>query len=131
MLRFQRLWQTIGWVLILAVVILSLWPKAPQTRGFQLRGQIGHVFAYMVLVLWFANIYPRKKQRIWLSLIFIGMGISLEYIQRLTGYRKFEYIDITNNIIGVLFGWLLAASRLGTCLVELDNLLSRFVSRTE
>ncbi len=34
------------------------------------------------------------------------MGIIIEYLQRATGYRSFEYIDMVANTIGVLAGYL-------------------------
>ena len=51
------------------------------------------------------------------------MGIVLEFIQGLTGYRSLEYTDMTANTIGVLLGWLLAKTRLSNALSRIENSL--------
>ena len=124
--RFARLWLALGWMLILLVVIFSLWPKPQRHGGFSSSANLWHAAAYMILMLWFANIYNLPRQKVWLSAAFIAMGVSLECIQGISGYRRFQSVDILANGIGVLLGWALAATPLGACLIELDNLLARF-----
>lgn len=40
------------------------------------------------------------------------MGIVLEFLQRLTGYRTFEIADMIADVCGVCLGWLAAPPRL-------------------
>ena len=71
--RFARLWLTLGWVLIAIVVFLSVWPHPPGEVGISPGGKLGHVIAYLVVMLWFANIYPHRHHRVWLSVAFFAM----------------------------------------------------------
>jgi VanZ family protein len=123
--KFARLWLTVGWVLILLVVFLSLSPEPPELIEFEQGDKLGHLVAYLSLMLWFANIYSRKNQQISLSVAFFAMGAILEFLQGLSGYRTFQYSDMVANGVGVFLGWLLAKTWFGTFLLKLDKLLAR------
>ena len=114
-----------GWVLILLVVFLSLSPKPPEVIEFEQGDKLGHLVAYLSLMLWFANVYPRRNQRVSLGVAFFAMGAVLEFLQRLSGYRTFQYSDMVANGVGIFLGWLLAKTWFGTFLVKLDKLLAR------
>ena len=53
--------------------------------------------------------------------LLIVLGIALEYLQRMTGYREFSYADMLANGAGVLFGWALAYSALGKIGARLEE----------
>ena len=53
------------------------------------------------------------------------MGISLEYVQGLTGYRGFEYSDMLINAVGVELGLLLSYTPLQNALARVEMLLLR------
>jgi VanZ family protein len=123
--KFSRVWLIVGWVLILLVVFLSLAPEPPEVIEFDQGDKLGHLVAYVSLMIWFTNVYPVRKQRISLGLAFFAMGVVLEFIQGLSGYRTFQYTDMVANGVGIFLGWLLAKTWLGTFLVKLDRLLVR------
>ena len=123
--KFSRLWLTVGWVLILLVVFFSLSPEPPEVIEFEQGDKLGHLVAYLSLMLWFANIYSGRNQRISLSVAFFAMGAVLELLQGLSGYRTFQYTDMVANGAGILLGWLLAKTWFGTFVVKLDKLLAR------
>jgi VanZ family protein len=109
-LRFLRLWQTIGALLIGFVVYLSLTPhpiEVPVEHG----DKYGHILAYATLMFWFAQIYPEQPARIGWAIGFVAMGIGLEFLQRLTDYRTFEIADMFADACGVSLGWLAASPR--------------------
>src|SRR5437867_946801 len=109
-LRFLRLWQTIGVLLIGFVVYLSLTPypiEVPVEHG----DKYGHILAYSTLMFWFAQIYPRQRARVAWAAAFVTMGIGLEFLQRLTDYRTFEIADMVGDAVGVSIGWLAAPPR--------------------
>jgi hypothetical protein len=68
-----------------------------------------------------------------MALAFVILGISLEYLQRLSGYRTFEYADMGANAAGVLCALLLAQTPLSRCLAVLERsmLLSSRQDRAE
>jgi VanZ family protein len=123
-LRFIRLWLAIGFMLVGMVCFLTLTPSPPDMGDFPESDKIGHFFAYSVMMLWFGFIYLRGKHYMGVGLAFIVMGIVLELIQGMLGYRSFSYLDMGANACGVVLGWLLARTRLADALVYVEGRLS-------
>jgi len=99
-----------GWLLAAAIVWLSLAPSPPH---LELEGgdKLGHFLAYAGLMFWFGFLYRSARSRIGYALLWIAMGVALEFAQRATGYRSFELADMAAGALGVLAG-ALAALRL-------------------
>ena len=93
--------------MVAAIVWLSLTPSPPRVR-IDGGDKLGHLFAYGVLMFWFAQLYAR---RLGYAAGFIAMGVALEVLQRGLGYRSLEALDMLANTAGVLLGW--GAARLG------------------
>jgi len=66
-----------------------------------------HTFGYFVLMGWFMQIYHQKKSVFICAVVFIFMGIALEYVQGMTGYRYFDLNDMLANGFGVLLAVML------------------------
>jgi len=109
--RIASYWKAAGWMLVLAIITLSLTP-APPHLNLEQGDKLGHFAAYALVTLWFAQLYAGLRQRIWLALGMVALGIALEYAQRATGYRSFEVADMVADALGVAIGWLLAPPRL-------------------
>lgn len=110
----QRLiWLALGCLWVTAIFYLSLTPSPPQPLHFDNSDKLEHALAYGLLMLWFCQVAQRQWQRILLAVLLIGMGIAMEYLQRMTGYRTFDYFDMLANGTGVLLGWGLAQTPLG------------------
>ena len=122
--RYAKLWLTLGWLLVAAVIFLSLWPKPPQPFEFEQSDKLSHIIAYLILTLWFANIYPQRSSRVQMSIGFFVMGVCLELLQGMTQYRTFSYIDMLANGIGIFLALYLAKTRLATYLLRLDTWLT-------
>ena len=110
-LKARPLWVALGWGLILLVVYLSLTPT-PVDLPLEKGDKLSHVLAYLVLMWWFANLYPSAHHRICWAAGFVLLGIVLEFLQRWTGYRSFELADMVAGTLGVALGWILAPPRL-------------------
>ena len=123
--RYAKLWLTLGWLFVALIVFLSLYPKPPQPLEFEQSDKLTHILAYMILMLWFANIYPQRSSQLQLSIGFFVMGVCLEFLQGMTQYRTFSYIDMLANGIGILLALYLAKTRLATYLLGLDTHLSK------
>ena len=106
-LRFLRLRQTIGALLIVSIIYLSLTPHPVALPG-EHGDKYGHVLAYATLMFWYARIYVRWRERIGLAVAFVCMGIGLEFLQPLMEYRSFELADMAADTLGVGIGWLAA-----------------------
>ena len=108
-----RVWLTIGWLWVALVFYLSLMQHPPELIHFDGVDKLEHALVYAMLMLWFSQVYVEPGMRIKLMLSFVAMGVSIEILQGLSGYRYFEYADILANSTGILIGWGLAQTAMG------------------
>lgn len=106
-LRFQKIWLIFGGIQVIAIIYLSLTPHPPQVAEFNYSDKVGHFLAYGLVMFWFCQIYLRIKARILTGIIFITMGITLEFLQDAGGIRVMETGDMLANSIGVFMGAIL------------------------
>lgn len=114
--RFRRTWLAFGWLWVTVVVWLSLAPIAPQPLTFDYSDKLVHVLAYLLLMGWFAVVCRGRGSRIASAAGLALMGVLVEILQGLGGYRHFEFADMAANVSGVLLAWLMM-DRLGDALV--------------
>lgn len=126
-LRFPNLWLTVGFLMIMLVIAVSLMPHPPHMGQFGGNDKLGHFSAYVTMMFWFGQIYTRNRVRWAMALAFVMLGISLEYLQRLGGYRTFEIADMEANAAGVCCALLLAQTRLSRSLAVVEKSLLRFI----
>jgi len=126
-LRFPNFWLGIGFLLVALVIALSLMPHPPNVGHFRGNDKLGHFAAYVAMTFWFGQIYTRNRARWTIALSFVILGISLEYLQLLSGYRTFEYADMGANAAGVLCALLLTQTPLSRCLAVVERSLVRFI----
>jgi VanZ family protein len=103
----RKLCVAAGWALAAIIIWLSLTPTPPKI-DIEEGDKLGHFAAYGLLMLWFCLLYARRASRIAYALLWIGMGIGLEFAQGQLGYRTYEVYDMYANTLGVLIGWALA-----------------------
>lgn len=94
----------LGWSWVAAIVWLSLTP-APPDLDIEYSDKLGHFFAYGVLMFWFCQLYLQRNPRIFYGAGFVLMGIGLETLQGVLGYRTYEVFDMYANALGVALGW--------------------------
>jgi VanZ family protein len=87
-----------------AILWLSLTPSPPKIDVDE-GDKLGHVVAYGSLMFWFCLLYERSGTRTAYAVLWIAMGIALEFAQGATGYRSYEVFDMLANAAGVLLGW--------------------------
>lgn len=132
-ITLRRSWALIGWGMVVAVIVGSLIPISLFPAGsFQIGivdlppDKTTHAFTYAMLMLWFAQIYPRW---VWsrIALGLFTLGVILELLQGLTEYRCFSYGDMGANALGILTGWGLSLAGLSTMLIRLEKRLAMAV----
>lgn len=126
-LRFQPLWVLIGLGLLATIIALSLLrvPGPPGPAGID---KIYHTLAYGALMGWWGMVLPRR--RIAWAVVLLAMGLVLEGLQSLTGYRSLDQVDAVANAIGVFLALALLRTPLGGLLAWFDGQLAdRFDSR--
>lgn len=105
-LRFKFLWLTVGYLMVLFVIHSSL-TSHPVTVDVKFSDKVLHVVGYFGLMGWFMQIYHQRNMRFLLAVLFICMGIGLEFLQDLGGIRYFEVNDMIANTSGVLLALIL------------------------
>lgn len=102
------------WLLLLAVVILSLLPVPylPQ-QAFSLWDKAQHALGFAVLALLGGLAYPGRLPRLGVSLLLLGAAIELA--QDATGWRTGDWLDLTADLVGVFVGLALARLALHVC----------------
>ena len=119
--RYRALWLIAGWILVAAVTFLSLAPiEADLSEG---RDKWSHLLAYGSLMFWFGMLYRQRISHFYLAQVFVIMGISLEYLQGMTGYRNFDLADMFANAVGVALGWLLVLTPMRKMIALMDKWL--------
>lgn len=121
-LRYMRWWRLGGYVLIVAVIVLSLMPHGPQIDIRQ-GDKLGHFIAYGSLMFWFSQL-ERSRRRFLFAVGFVCLGIGLEFLQSLTDYRSYDPFDMAANTMGVVIGWLLALA-CGDFFVRIERILAK------
>jgi VanZ family protein len=120
-LRLRAAWLAIAWLLVAAVIYLSVTPQ-PIEIPIEEGDKYGHLLAYGTLMLWFAQLYERRAR--WVAALgLIALGVALEYVQRSTGYRSFDVWDMAADAAGVLIGLALAPPRLSNFLEVAERVL--------
>lgn len=117
----RKVWLVLGWVWVALVSYLSLMPHPPQPLTFEGIDKLEHALAYASLMLWFCQVIVLHRSRIYLMGAFVAMGVSIEILQGMSGFRYFEYADMLANSTGVLVGWGLAQTRMGRVLLSLEQ----------
>ncbi len=114
-------WLGFGLVWVIVVFYLSLMPHPPQPMNFWGADKLQHALTYWLLMLWFCQVYRQRTSRMVLAMALVAMGIAIEYLQRETGYRLFEYADMAANATGVVVGWVWARTGLGRVFAYLEH----------
>ncbi|MBI5890030.1 MAG: VanZ family protein [Nitrosomonadales bacterium] len=117
----RKVWLSLGWLWVATVFYLSLMPHPPEPVSFDGIDKLEHFFAYAGLMLWFCQVYREAGQRVRLFLALAAMGVGIEILQGLGGYRYFESADMLANSTGVLTGWGLAQTMLGKLLIAIER----------
>lgn len=116
----RRLWLSVGWLLVVLVIFLSLTPEPSRIIRAISSDKVGHLVAYGVLMLWFLQLYPVSRRPV-IATLLIAMGFLTEILQGFTTARVTEYLDVAANIAGVVVGWMLGQTPLSKVLAVLDR----------
>jgi len=125
--RYFLLWHLAGWGLVSTVLYLSLMPAPPEVLDFTFSDKLEHLFAYSVLMGWFAQLYVLRERQIVIVVALCLMGVAVEFIQGWGGHRFFDVVDMAANSLGVLLGWWLSNKWLAGSLLRIDRVLFRWL----
>lgn len=98
-------WLAIGYLYLGYIIYGSLTPD-PIDIQIDDFDKVMHFSAYAFLMIWFAMIFYSERGRVFHALLFVGLGVGLEFAQQAGGVRYFEYADMVANSLGVMAGYL-------------------------
>lgn len=108
-LEDQKLKYFWGWFLIgclyLAYIIYESLTFDPVQIDIDDFDKVMHFSAYALLMIWFAWIFYKQSSRYIMVVLFIALGVGLEFAQQAGGVRYFEISDMIANSFGVLAGY--------------------------
>ncbi len=121
-LRLAPLWWAGAWILLLAVVVLSLRPPAGlPTLWF--KDKVLHFGAYFGMAIWFAGILQKRRY----PAIAVGLmllGAAVEIAQGTMGLgRSADWRDMLANAAGLATGLGLAYAGLGSWMLHIERRL--------
>lgn len=122
-LKYTALWLMTGWMLIAAIIYLSLANLGGMPVQVENADKYGHVAAYAAVMFWFTQIYDETRSRVFVALALLGMGIALEFAQAWTGYRTFERADMIADAAGIAIGWIVAPPRMRNLLDRVEQVV--------
>ena len=122
--RCRRIWLLLGWGMVFSVFVLSLIPLNIDLGNSD---KIAHFTAYGSMTFWFALLFRGRLRQLAIAIAFAAMGVGIEFLQRMTGYRTFDVADMVANGIGAALGWGLAQTPLGNALDWAERLLGRLI----
>ena len=123
-LKYRSFWLFIGYALVAFIVYSSL---TSHTINVEVRffDKYAHTFAYFVLMGWFMQIYHKKVPVILCFVLFVLLGVGLEFMQGMTSYRSFDVYDMMANSLGVVLALCLALmTRFSTILSYVENVFA-------
>lgn len=125
-LKLRALWLAIGYSLVALVLYLSLTSDPPDPGlTFEYVDKVYHAIAYFTLMAWFAQIYHSNRYRNLIAVLFILMGVGVEYLQSLNPARYSEFDDMLANSFGVALGLLFTASNAKYLLIRFEKIFVR------
>ena len=109
MLKARRAFLVAFACVFLAVAVyLFLTPR--EVRLVALVGdKVAHLGAFGLMMLLCSVVVTSKSATAWCALALISLGILIELLQSMTGYRDLEADDMLADAAGVLAAWALVA----------------------
>lgn len=124
-LAYRRQWLGLGLALVVAVIVASLAPWGGTPAKFAGVDKLEHVAVYLVLMVWFAGLQPRRAWR-WLALTLLAMGALLELAQgAMDMQRNADVRDVLANATGIGLGAVASAAGLASWPYRLETWLTR------
>jgi VanZ family protein len=108
-------------------VVLSLIPVEVDLG--EDRDKLAHFVAYGSLSFWFGMIFVGRGPQLVIAVAFAALGVALEFLQGLTGYRSFEVADMVANAVGAGLGWCLVQTPLRSTLALAERWIAAAAGR--
>lgn len=94
-------YRAVFWLLLIAVLILSLVSVGETRQIFFAQDKLFHVLAYSALYLLLIQAYQNQFSLWFLAVSLLVFGLVVEVLQLFTGYRQAEVLDFVANGLGI------------------------------
>jgi VanZ family protein len=102
----------LGWLLVLAVAMLTPGTELPKLDLFSFQDKAVHLISFIIQGYLWCGVGVKKNQvstknpRIWWNFLLFGIlaGVVLESLQQFIPFRSFDYIDMAVNGLGATVG---------------------------
>ncbi len=122
-MHYRPLWLALG-IIYIGLILYGSLARVPDIDiPFNHTDKLIHFLMYFILAGWFIQLYKRLSERVVILCNAILLGFIIEYLQGLTGYRSFDYLDALANSIGAGSAFLLAGTQLSLLLKRFDGWL--------
>lgn len=102
-MKMRSLWLGIGWLGVVAALVLSLGPASPDGVDNH-ADKVVHLAGYATLMYWWSQLYVTPAQRMRVGAALVLLGIAIEGLQGLTPTREPDAWDMLANTIGIVMG---------------------------
>ena len=128
-MHYRTIWIFLGLIYIALILAGSLLRMPDINIYLSYTDKLVHFLMYFVLVGWFIQLYHQSGSR---SLILLGailLGLLIEFLQGMTSYRTFDFIDVIANSSGAIGAFLLAGTSFDSILGQIDVRLYRIINQ--
>ncbi len=123
-LRYPKLWQSIGYAMMLIVLISMIMPTPQLELQVNYADKWVHVLVFAALGAWAAQIYT-PSPALWRAGIgLVAFGASTELIQALIPWRSGDILDFLADSVGVGLGLAIAPTMLGRSVQRFESLVT-------
>lgn len=106
-MHYKKFWIILGllWIALVFYLCLRHEVQSPNYVPFiPYQDKWLHIASYLFLGWWFGRIFKRQKELFSVFFALVVMGILIEFLQKMVGYRTFEYGDMVANAVGCILG---------------------------
>jgi len=129
-LMYKKFWLCSGVLIVLAILTLSTITLPSIFHDLMQQDKLIHTAAYAGLMAWFAQIFRHDLTRFLIVIGLAGFGFSMEFVQGLLPYRRFDYMDMVANLAGIAVSWALAYTWVGNMFVRAEKLYVKLRAST-
>jgi glycopeptide antibiotics resistance protein len=108
-IKKNRFWFISGILWFALVLFLSLTSSRRiigLVGSFHFGEQAAHALSYGLLAFCFYKVFQKSLPSWAVGAFCFGLGMLVEVLQALGGYRGFELVDIISNLAGIFIGYL-------------------------
>ncbi|WP_372655555.1 VanZ family protein [Halobacteriovorax sp.] len=122
-LKLLKLWLFIGLSYIAVIFYLCLKRTEPSIPPFQHIDKVIHFSAYFLMMSYFVQITKKESYKN-IFIIFFLIGVLIELLQLMSGYRSFELLDILANTTGLVIGLVTFGKFFSNIILYIEKLLN-------